>query len=221
MHRSCEAGRFQRDNHWSRPGERRRYAEETKRMFDRVKLSLTFDPKLLQEDLKRLQFGAWIEHFVKQNYEGDWSVVPLRAPANAAHPVMMIYPDPSCTEFVNTPVLDECPYFRSVLDAFCCPLQAVRLMKLSPGSRIKEHVDHDLAAENGTARLHVPIVTNDDVDFRLNGTRIVLNEGECWYLRLCDRHSVANNGSSDRIHLVIDAEVNSWLRAQLHPFRPA
>lgn len=185
-------------------------------MFDRVKLNLTFDPQSLQKDLSEWQSSEWIDHFVKQNYDGDWSVIPLRGPAGATHPVMMIYSDPTCTEFADTPFLDCSPYFRTVLESFNCPIQAARLMKLSPGSRIKEHTDHDLAVENSTARLHIPIVTNDGVDFRLNGTRVVLKEGECWYLRLCDPHSVENKGKSDRVHLVIDLEVNAWLRAQLH-----
>jgi len=184
-------------------------------MLDRVKLNLAFDAKLLQEDLRRLQSHEWIDHFVKQNYDGDWSVIPLRGPATATHPVMMIYSDPTCTEFADTPFLANSEHFRSALNMFECPLQAVRLMKLTPGSRIKEHTDHDLAAETGTARLHVPIVTNDKVEFLLNGTRVVLAEGECWYLRLSEPHSVANNGDSDRVHLVIDAEVNPWLAEQL------
>ena len=36
------------------------------------------------------------------------------------------------------------------------------------------------------------------------------------YLRLSDPHSVANNGAADRVHLVIDAEMNDWLRMQLN-----
>jgi hypothetical protein len=188
--------------------------------LDRLKLELHFDPLLLQADLKSLESVSWTEHFVTQNYDGDWSVIPLRGPATATHPVMMIYSDPTCSEFANTPFLDDCPYFHTVLESFSCPLQAARLMKLSSGSRIKAHTDHDLAAENGVARLHIPIVTNDGVDFRLNGTRIFMNEGECWYLRLCDSHSVENNGDSDRIHLVIDAEVNGWLRTHLDRLNP-
>src|SRR4029453_10385576 len=61
------------------------------------------------------------------------------------------------------------------------------------------------------ARLHVPIAPNPGVDFRLNGERVVLAEGECWYLRLSDPHSVANGGDRDRVHLVIDAIVSPWL----------
>ena len=183
---------------------------------DRFKLPLTFDAQRMQEDLGRLQSSDWIEHFVKQNYDGDWSVIPLRGPATATHPVMMIYSDPTCTEFVETPFLKDLSYLTRVLQTFRCPLQATRLMKLSAGSRIKKHTDLDLAVENGTARLHIPIQTNHAVDFRLNGTRVVLNEGECWYLRLSDPHSVENRGKSDRVHLVIDVTVNKWLEGLLN-----
>lgn len=100
---------------------------------------------------------------------------------------------------------------RTVLDAFNCELRSVRLMRLTPGSSIKEHNDHDLDAEHGMARLHVPITTNPGVTFRLNGSEVAMAPGEVWYLRLSDPHSVTNLGGTDRIHLVIDAVVNDWL----------
>jgi hypothetical protein len=49
------------------------------------------------------------------------------------------------------------------------------------------------------------------VEFLLNGTRVILKAGSCWYLRLSDPHSVANRGTGDRVHLVIDASVNEWV----------
>jgi hypothetical protein len=88
-------------------------------------------------------------------------------------------------------------------------------MRLGAGSVIKTHCDHDLDVEHGRARLHVPIATNPGVHFRLNGARVVLAEGECWYLRLSDPHSVTNGGDRDRVHLVVDAIVNPWLSALL------
>jgi len=182
-------------------------------MVDRVKFPFTFNTRLLQDDLARLQASDWIDHFVKQNYEGDWSVIPLRGPAGATHPVMMIYSHPTAKEFADTPFLQQSKYFPNVLQSLRCELQAVRLMMLTAGSRIKKHTDLDLAAEQGTARLHIPIQTNDKVYFRLNGSRVVLKEGECWYLRLSDPHSVENRGKTDRIHLVVDVKVNAWLSA--------
>ena len=183
---------------------------------DRIKLNFEFNVHLLQEDLTKLKSTDWIEHFVKQNYDGEWNVIPLRGPATATHPVMMIYSDPTCEEFSDTPYLENSIYFRHVLDTFKCPLHAVRIMKLTAGSKIKEHTDHDLGAEYGTVRLHIPILTSDEINFMLNGTRVVMNEGECWYLRLSDPHYVENKSLSDRVHLVIDAQMNPWLNSLLH-----
>lgn len=182
---------------------------------DRVRLPLAFDPEGLAADLARIDAGEWTEHFVRQNYEGDWSVLPLRAKAGATHPVMMIYSDPTATDFADTPFLARLPSMAGVLAAFACPIRAARLMRLTPGSEIKEHCDMDLDAALGFARIHVPVRTNDGVEFLLNGAPVVMAAGEAWYLRLADRHGVTNRGREDRVHLVIDAEMNPWLAGQL------
>lgn len=178
---------------------------------DRLRLPLRFDPVRLRADLDALIDTPWTEHFVRQNYEGDWSALPLRCTKGATHPIMQIYSDPTATDYEDTALLARSPYFQEVIAAFRCPVQAVRLMRLTPGSIIKEHRDNDLEAESGSARLHIPIVTNADVDFRLNGERVILDPGSVWYLRLSDPHSVANRGSADRVHLVVDCVVDTWL----------
>lgn len=182
---------------------------------DRVCLPFSFDPRRLQADLDRLAASEWVDHLVRQNYEGDWSVLPLRFTAGATHPVMQIYADPMASSFEDGPLLADTPYFREVLAHFACPIQSVRLMRLRPGSVIKEHFDLDLAAEWGAARIHIPIATNADVDFQLNRRRIVMKAGSAWYLRLSDPHSVVNRGTSDRVHLVIDCTADAWLMDQL------
>lgn len=182
---------------------------------DRARLPFTFDPDLLARDLHSLAAADWIAHYVAQNYDGDWSVIPLRGQAGARHPVMMIYAGTGVTAFEDTPFLDRCPYFREVLATFACPLQAVRLMRLTPGSHIKEHTDLELSVEEGTVRIHIPVTTNPSVEFYLNGSRVVLEAGSAWYLRLSDPHRVANHGDSDRVHMVIDATVNPWMKSML------
>lgn len=179
---------------------------------DRVRLPISFDPARMARDIEQFSGDAWYPHFVAQHFEGHWSVVPLRSAAGETHPVRMIYSDPAATEFADTPFLARCPGLRAVLETFDCELHAVRLMRLTPGSAIKEHNDHDLDAELGMARLHIPVVTNPEVLFRLNGSKVEMKAGEVWYLRLSDPHSVTNPGRTDRIHLVIDAVVNDWLR---------
>ena len=87
------------------------------RFPDRLRLPLEFEPSRLAADLANFSSAQWIEHFVKQNYNGDWSVIPLRGPAGASHPVQMIYSDPSRSDFEGTPMLAGLRYFRAVLDA--------------------------------------------------------------------------------------------------------
>lgn len=182
---------------------------------DRMRLPLTFEPAGMAAEVAQIAEADWIAHFVTDNYEGSWSILPLRCKRGATHPILMSVSDPSATAFEDTPWLARSPYLVEVLHAFACPLLSVRLMRLDPGSRIKPHADHDLDAKLGQARLHVPITSNPDVRFWLNGTQAVMQPGEAWYLRLSDTHSIDNPGISTRVHLVIDCKVDAWLAAML------
>jgi hypothetical protein len=181
---------------------------------DRLRLPMHFDPALLAADLAALAQTHWTAHFVPQNYVGDWSAKPLRAPKGAEHPILMIAVQPGA-ECADAPALATSPYFREVLSNFRCPLRNVRLMRLGPGSSILEHRDPGLCAEEGNVRLHIPITTNADVRFYVNNEPVKMKPGEVWYLRLSDPHRADNLSNSPRVHLVIDADVNPWLLHQL------
>lgn len=179
-------------------------------MRDTLKLPLVFDPPKLQADLRQILDGEYLPHFNTRYYEGDWSVVPLRSVGGVAN---QIYPDPTKgNEFADTPLLERCAYIKDALAAFQCPLLSARFLRLAVGSIIKEHRDYNLSVEDGEARLHIPVMTNPEVEFFLNGERVIMNEGECWYLNLNLKHRVANRGKTDRIHLVVDCVVNDWFR---------
>lgn len=178
---------------------------------DRVRLPLAFEPGPLAADLAAFADDEWIRHFVRSNYEGEWSVIPLRAAEGETHPVRMIGTHPLAERFVDTFYLERAPALRALVAALDCPLKAVRLMRLTPGSRILEHEDFDPDAVNGTARLHLPITTNAGVEFLLNREPVTMRAGELWYLRLSEPHAVANRGETDRVHLVADVRLNGWL----------
>jgi len=168
-----------------------------------------FDPSQLKADLNQIQPDEWVGHFNKSIYEGDWSGVALRAVGGRA---LQLYPDPTATDaFADTELLARCPYYQTVLATLQCPLTAVRLLRLKAGSSIREHRDYRLGYEDGEVRLHVPIVTNADVAFFLQGEQIPLAEGDCWYLNVNLPHRVDNHSATERIHLVIDCVVNEWL----------
>lgn len=178
---------------------------------DRLCLPIQFNAEALQRDVEALQKSHWVDHFVPDHYSGEWSALPLRAPKGAMHPILQIAANPGVAEWVETPLLVMSPALQAALSRLPAPLQSARLMRLGPGSRIHEHSDLALAAEEGTARLHIPVMTNDLVDFRLNGIPVPMAAGELWYLRLSDPHSVHNAGETARIHLVVDCIMNAAL----------
>jgi hypothetical protein len=182
---------------------------------DRIRLPVDFDPALLARDLQGLTETDWIDHFLTDRYEGNWEVMPLRGPKGAIHPVMMIATTPGIKDFEDAPALETCPYFRNVIDSFGAEVRGVRLLRLTPGSIIKEHTDHEYTGDDGTLRIHIPIVTNPDVQFLLNGTRVIMEAGSAWVLRLKDPHSVANNGATDRVHMLVDLTMDDRLAAML------
>ena len=178
-----------------------------------LKLPLQFDASRLQADLRSVLAEEFIPHFNTAYYEGEWSVVPFRSVGGRAN---HIYPDPTAKQaFADTPLLNRCPYVRDVLAAFPCTQQAVRFLRLKAGSVIKEHTDYQLGFEDGEIRLHIPVVTNPQVAFVLNGVRIHMREGECWYHNFNLPHHITTPGATDRVHLVIDCEINEWLRELL------
>ena len=182
-----------------------------------AQLSLQFDAAGLQADLAKLGDGEWTAHFNTQYFTGDWSGVALRSSASAPN---NIYADAHHGEFADTSLLQQCQHLRAVVETFQCPLRSVRLLRLTAGSIIREHRDFDLGYEAGEVRIHVPVITNPSVEFYLDNRRIVMAEGECWYLDLNLPHRVHNLGNTDRVHLVIDCQLNDWLRDLIAQGRP-
>ena len=182
-------------------------------MLSSYKLPFDFDPESLKRDLDQVSAHEWVAHFNKGYFEGGWTGVALRSIDGS---VGKLYIPGDVTEpFVDSPLLDRCPNVRAALALLKCPLRSVRFLRLSPGSVIREHRDYDLGFERGQLRLHVPVTTNSDVLFFLDAYPIDMKAGECWYLDLSLPHWIENRGPTDRVHLVIDCELNDWLRDML------
>jgi hypothetical protein len=113
-------------------------------------------------------------------------------------------------QFSNTAALEECPYFAEVINYFKCDKETVRLMDLPAGRVVNMHTDHCCGYEDGLFRVHIPIVTNEQVCFTLNGHDLTMRPGEAWYTNVNLPHGVKNEGATNRIHLVIDCLRNEW-----------
>lgn len=179
-----------------------------------IKFPIVFDVEKLQNDLKKIINENWIDHYNTDCYSGKWNSIALMSPNGKSD---TIYAFSNTDEkLVATEILDSCTYFKEILDGFLFDKTAVRLLQLAVGAEVKPHSDNCLGYEDNCFRLHIPIITNSEVEFILDGTRLIMNEGECWYIDANFIHSVANRGVNDRIHLVIDGIRNEWTDAMFY-----
>lgn len=172
-----------------------------------LKLNLTYDVELLLSNLEICLSKGWPQHFNKADFSGNWSIVSLRSATGEESDVHSM----SFTgSYSDCPILEECTYFKTIIDAWKCEKQTIRLMNLQPGSHIKKHSDPDLCYASGCFRIHIPIQTNDKVEIIIDNEQVPMKIGECWYGNFDLPHAVSNNGDCDRIHLVMDCIRNDW-----------
>jgi hypothetical protein len=156
--------------------------------------ALSLAPEPLQADLRRLA------------YSPEWK--DLKDGEHWAQLVLI-------RNHFRHPLFDDCPGLARAVSGLPSRVLDACLKRLGPGGFVHEHRDMTGAAPMGVVRLHVPIVTHPDVEFRVNGTRLFLRPGEAWILDTSYRHSVANKSAVERVHLVVDVEFDRSLQALL------
>lgn len=77
------------------------------------------------------------------------------------------------------------------------------LTRLLPASAIKPHADGGYSLMR-CHRIHLPIVTNPQCQFSVGDLSFVMPEGELWEINNRRVHSVRNDGTAARVHLIID-----------------
>jgi hypothetical protein len=189
-------------------------------LTDRFPMKFAVEP--MQAELALLENEKWLDHYDKALADG-WTAIPL-----VSHDGSMNSTESQrigkMGHYQRTAIVEKLPYFRSILDAFACPQGRIRIMKLLPGTIIKAH--RDIADEVGCfafnqVRLHIPIITNDKVVFRVGGEDLKLSPGRLYYVNFSKVHYVRNDGDAARTHLVMDLQVNDFLRnvfPELSPF---
>ena len=129
-----------------------------------IKFPINFNVELLIKDLNKAIHSEWVEHFNKQGYEGNWKAISLLS-QNGESTNIFAHPT-SNEELQSTEILNNCSYFKEVLNFFECSILSARILKLESGAVIKPHFDHELGYEDGTFRIHIPIQTNSNVEFK-------------------------------------------------------
>jgi len=77
------------------------------------------------------------------------------------------------------------------------------IVKLKAGGEIPAHADGNFSLAH-SHRVHLPIVTNDDVRFTVGDEECHLPEGGLFEINNRRTHNVVNAGAEDRTHLILD-----------------
>ena len=170
------------------------------------RLPVAVDLPLLLQALAAIDEDAWQGHFNRAYYVGDWSGVALISAADALTELAPGRGEPR----LRARWLRDARWQQGLRDL---PLEIVcaRLLRLGPGGQIHEHRDYDLGGPDADLRLHIPLLSPPQVDFMLDGQRMPMAAGECWFLDLSRPHRVNNRDRSARIHLVLDCRPGVWL----------
>lgn len=171
-----------------------------------IKFDKQYNGTLLLAELHSVLNDEWINHFNTKDFAGQWKSIALRSASGTATDISANY---ACT-FKNTPLLEKMTYVKSILQEWKCEKETVRFMALYPGSEIKPHKDLGCSYADGSFRLHIPILSNKQVSFMVDGVNYELQPGSCWYMDFSKPHAVKNAGETVRVHLVIDCLRNSW-----------
>jgi hypothetical protein len=111
----------------------------------------------------------------------------------------------------------RCTEVAKVVEAFPSRVLDMIFARIESGGRVKEHRDFSGGTPMGVGRFHIPVITHEDVEFWVNGARVVMREGEVWNLDTTYPHRVANESAITRVHLIIDVELNAAVKAMLPP----
>lgn len=159
-----------------------------------VKLPLFFDAARLAAEVAA--FG-----------EEDWRPHPQGHPGNSALPLIAAGGDPADDATKGpmrpTPHLARCPYLRQVLAAFGAVLGRTRLMRLDGNAEATAHADTNYYWLQ-RVRIHVPVVTQPEVEFLCGDRTVHMAAGEAWIFDTWKIHNVLNPNPTRRIHLVSD-----------------
>ena len=161
------------------------------------RLPIRFDAAKLREEIEAVPASAWSAH--PSGYAGNSALRLITAHGGAN--------DDVTGPMRPTAALQACPYLQQVLGSFGVVWSRSRLMKLGAGGKVPQHSDVDYHWYY-RVRIHIPVITFPEVKFHCGGQTVHMAAGESWIFDNWRQHSVDNDASQDRIHLVADTMGN-------------
>lgn len=186
--------------------------------------------------LSELAGLTYADHYSSYNVRRSWSALSLRG--YSPDPAFIVKPDEMSRAWKaahnmveyglqDTELRAQLPAVGALhrdLTAVAVP-HRIRLMRLAPGGgELRRHsdlTDPDSGIGDGrVARFHLPLITNDAVvftswDMRGRRHQVHMRAGEWWYLDTRKPHAAVNNGTTERLHLVVDVVSNAAVRGLL------
>ena len=142
------------------------------------------------------------EHY--ENHDGGFTAISLYSEDGKA----ANYLKTKNIETIKTEIGKFFPYTISIVEQlkkkFGASTRRVRFMKLTKGTNIHWHYDWDECISLGNCRLHIPLIVNDESSGCISHQYYQWKPGEIWYGDFSFPHKVFNNGTSDRLHFIID-----------------
>jgi hypothetical protein len=167
------------------------------------------------ENLRKELVGAgiaWSENYSKY-HSGGWKTAALFNASGDSKDNDL----EDCSP-VPTELADRLPLLRSFLEVMDLELMWARILKLEPGACLWEHTDYGAPhlKRAPRLRLHIPLQTDEAAVIVLPSHVFHLKRGFVW--KLCPdetRHGACNDGTEDRIHVIVDCYVDDRLRSLL------
>lgn len=159
-----------------------------------IKLPFAFDAEKLKQEVEALPDDAWRRH--PTGHKGNTAVSLVSVGGDHTD-------DSIGGQQATTGWLQPDSYIAQTIASFGVPVGRTRLMRIDPGGEATPHFDVHLYWFD-RVRIHVPIITTEDVQFECGDDSVHMAAGESWVFDTFRRHNVLNPGGSHRVHLVID-----------------
>jgi hypothetical protein len=183
-------------------------------------LDITYDVAKLEEELQYVA-DLYMPRFRKE----DWTMVPLRnADATSSHKGIELTSTLQKNTMLacsNNELVEQLPYiawiFEDIAARFNTEVGLVRISKVASHKAIDRHADGRVFDfhKGEVYRLHIPIITGENVVFEVDDNSYHLQPGTLYYTNVSKVHSVKNEGEIDRIHLIIDVHSSPALQEHI------
>lgn len=148
---------------------------------------------------------------------GDTETIMLRFPAKTVVETkaqLAVYGASDAQhESIDYPTFAKLTEARSIIFGLMAKVQGERLGRVMinsvrPGGQIYPHADTEVHADY-YSRFHVVLDTSPGANFRCGDETIHMRQGDVWWFNNALEHHIVNNGTCDRIHMVVDIRTSA------------